>query len=84
MEIDKWIGGYKVRAFEWIDGKRIYGNVQYYAPGQSISQPPAWDRTVYATRNAAGMKLVYECTDSLVHHIAGMTIPAGFEVTITA
>jgi hypothetical protein len=24
VNIDKWIMSYKVRAFQWIDGKRIY------------------------------------------------------------
>jgi hypothetical protein len=42
MELDRWIGSYKVRAFPW-NGKRIYFNVQYYAPGQSIEKPPVWD-----------------------------------------
>lgn len=39
INIDTWISGYKVRAFNWIDGKRIYFNVQYYQLGQSIEQP---------------------------------------------
>ncbi len=51
MELDRWIGSYKVRSFPWIDGKRIYFNVQYYAPGQSIEKPPVWDKTVYVTDN---------------------------------
>ncbi len=54
MEIDKWISGYKVRSFPWIDGKRIYFNVQYYAPGQSVEKPSVWDKTVYITDNNAG------------------------------
>lgn len=74
MEIDKWIGPYKVRSFPWIDGKRIYFNVQYYAPGQSIAKPPAWDKTVYITDNASGWRLVHDFTDSLVNHIACMRL----------
>jgi hypothetical protein len=74
MEINKWIGSYKVRAFPWIDGKRIYFNVQYYAPGQSIEKPPVWDKTVYVTDNEVGRRLVYELTDSLVNHIACMEV----------
>ena len=74
MELDRWIGSYKVRAFPWIDGKRIYFNVQYYAPGQSIEKPPVWDRTVYVTDNEEGRRLVYELTDSLVNHIACMEV----------
>ena len=85
MEIDKWISGYKVRSFPWIDGKRIYFNVQYYKPGQSIEQPPVWDKTVYITDNAAGKRLVNEFTDSLVNHIANMQMPkTEHEITITA
>ena len=84
MEIDKWIRGYKVRSFPWIDGKRIYFNVQYYIPGQSIEKPPAWDKTVYITDNAAGQRLVNEFTDSLVEHVAKMIIKDNTEVTITA
>lgn len=75
MEIDGWFGEYKVRSFPWIDGKLIYFNVQYYAPGQSISQPPVFDKTVYVTDNDAGRRMVHDFTDSLAHHIAGMKIP---------
>ncbi len=84
MEIDKWVSGYKVRSFPWIDGKRIYFNVQYFRPGQSIEQPPAWDKTVYVTDNTAGRRLVHELTASLVEHVAGMTIADGTEITLTA
>ncbi|GAA0082910.1 hypothetical protein [Clostridium sp. CTA-6] len=84
MELDKWIGSYKVRSIPWIDGKRIYFNVQYYVPGQSISQPPIWDKTVYITDNIAGRQLVYDFTDSLVNHIAGMKSTKNVEITLTA
>jgi hypothetical protein len=83
MEIDKWISSYKVRAFPWIDGKRIYFNVQYYAPGQSVEKPPVWDKTVYITDNNAGRRLVYELTDSLVNHIASIRLKEHVEVTLT-
>jgi hypothetical protein len=84
MELDKWIGSYKVRAFPWIDGQRIYFNVQYYAPGQSVEKPPAWDKTVFITDNNAGRRLVYDFTDSLVNHIACMKLKKNAEVTLTA
>lgn len=45
-EIDTWIAGCKVRAFDWIDGKSIYMNVRYYAPGQSLERAPAKERSV--------------------------------------
>lgn len=84
MEIDKWMGSYKVRSFPWIDNKRIYFNVQYYAPGQSIEKPPVWDKTVYITDNAAGQRLLNDYLDSLIEHIAKTKIPDNAEVTFTA
>ena len=84
MEINKWIGSYKVRAFQWIDGKRIYFNVQYFKPGQSIEKPPVWDKTVYITDNPAGQRLVNNFTHSLVEHVAKMQIKDNTEVTLTA
>jgi len=84
MEIDGWIGSYKVRAFPWIDGKRIYFNVQCYAPGQSIEKPPICDNTVYITNNDAGQRLVFNFTHSLAENVAKMKVAAGTEVTLTA
>jgi hypothetical protein len=84
MEIDKWIGSFKVRSFAWLDGQRIYLNVQYYAPGQSIEKPPVWDKTVYITDNANGQRLVHDFTHSLVEYIARMQIKSETEVVITA
>lgn len=84
MELDKWVGAYKVRSFLWVDGKRIYFNVQYFAPGQSVVKPPAFDKTVYITNNDAGRKLVCDFTHSLTEYVANMEIPVGAEVTLTA
>ncbi|RFZ76107.1 hypothetical protein DS742_25370 [Lacrimispora amygdalina] len=84
MNIDKWMGSYKIRAFQWIDGKRIYFNVQYYAPGQSIQKPPVWDKTIYVTDDAAGRRIVCDFTQSLVDYVARMQIPSGTEVILTA
>ena len=84
MEIDRWEAGYKIRSFPWIDGKRIYFNVQYFAPGQSIAKPPVWDKTVYITDNDAGRRLVSDFTSSLTEHIARMQIDADTTVTLTA
>ena len=84
MELDKWIGAYKIRSFPWIDGKRIYFNVQYYKSGQSIERPPIWDKTVYITDNEAGRRLVYEFTDSLVNHVSQIKIEEHKEITLTA
>lgn len=84
MEINKWINSYKIRALPWIDGKRIYFNVQYYASGQSVDMPPIWDKTVYITDNEAGRRIIYDFTDSLVNHIAGMQMKDYTEITLTA
>lgn len=84
MEVDKWVGSYKIRSFPWIDGKCIYFNVQYYRAGQSISQPPVWDKTVYITDNIAGQRLINEFMDSLINYIAKMQIPKDCKVVITA
>jgi len=82
MEFDGWVSSYKVRYFPWIDGKRIYFNVQYYSPGQSIEKPPVWDKTVYITRNNAGQLLVSNFTHSLVEYVAKMQIANRTEVTL--
>jgi hypothetical protein len=84
MEIDRWIGGFKVRSFPWIDGKRLYINVQYFAPGQSISQPPLWDKTVYLADNAEGQRIMRDYLHSLVEHISRMQIKEGSTVVLTA
>lgn len=84
MEFDGWISSYKVRVFPWIDGKHIYFNVQYYAPGQSIEKPPVWDKTVYITNNDAGERLVSEFKNSLVEHVARMDIADNKQVILTA
>lgn len=72
---DKWIGSYRVTTMPWIDGKRIYVNVQCFASGQSIEKPPVWDKTVYIIDNQNGQNVVSNFMDSLVQHIANMQIP---------
>jgi hypothetical protein len=83
MEIDGWFGSYKVRSFPWIDGKRIYFNVQYYAPGQSIAQPPVWDKTIYLTDNAGAQKMLLSFKNTLIEYVAQMQISCRTEVVIT-
>ena len=84
MNIDKWIDGYKVRVFPWIDGKSIYVNVQHYVPGSSLSQPPSMDKSALVADNAAGRRLVYEFTSTCAAYIAQLTIPAGGMAHINA
>lgn len=84
MDIDTWVGGYKVRSFPWIDGKTIYFNVQCYRPGQSLSQPPVWSKTVYITNDVAGRDMVENLAASLTEHVANMEIPVGRKIVLTA
>lgn len=70
MELNGWFSGCLVQAFSWIDGKYIYVNVRYFSPGQSVSQAPAWDRTVFVLDDKPGQTAVYKYTDSLVNAIA--------------
>ena len=83
MERDMWIGSCKGRIFPWIDGKRIYCNVRYFRPGQSIKREPVWDKTVYITDNEAGRNLVFNFTHSLVEYIVSMKNTNGKEITLT-
>lgn len=83
MRIDDWIEGYKVRAFP-INGERIYFNVQYFAPGQSLEQPPVFSKTAYLTDNERGRKLIDERLHSFIVFIAQLQIPDGGWVNITA
>lgn len=77
MKIDGWVDEYKVLAFPWIDGKSIYFSVSYYAPGQSITRPPVWEKVVYITDNKVGRRAVYDFTHTVVNYIAGLKIPQG-------
>lgn len=72
MEFDGWIEPCKVRAFPWIGSNQIYCNVQYYAPGQSIEQPPVLDKSVLITDNEAGRQIVNNYMHSLVEYITKM------------
>ena len=69
MEIDRWVGPYRVRAFPWIEKNLIYFNVRCYAPGQSLEKPPVLDQTVYITNDAAGHRLVFEFTHTLAAYV---------------
>ena len=84
IEIDRWVNGYKVRSFPWVDGENIYFNVRYYKAGQSVEKPPVWDKTVYITDNENGRRIAFELTESLVEYVAKMNIIENTKVVITA
>lgn len=81
MEINGWYSGCLVRAFEWVDKKSIYVNVRRFLPGQSISQAPAWDRSVFVLDDEPGRTIVYKYTDSLVNAISSGKIPDNAHIT---
>ncbi|MDD5022241.1 MAG: hypothetical protein PHR82_08975 [Endomicrobiaceae bacterium] len=83
MEINRWVDGYKIQAFPWVDGeKTIYVNVQYYSPGSSLSQPPAMDKSVWIINDVAGRRFVYEYTATAVNYIAHLFIPTDAQLII--
>lgn len=78
-----WYNGCKVDIVPWIDGKRIYCNVAHYRPGQSISRPPVWEKTVYITDDKNGRKLSYDFTDTLVSYVSGLDYGnSGITITV--
>lgn len=75
MRFEKWEGNCKVVAFPWIDGQNIYVNVQYFRAGQSVMQPPVWDKTAYIKDDEAGRRFVFEFTNTMVEAFCGGKIP---------
>lgn len=82
MNYDGWIEGYKVRIMPWIDGKTIYCNVQYFLPGQSLSKPPAWDKSVYITDNEKARNVLKDYIHTLVNYVASIDIQSGQKVIL--
>ena len=69
MAVGKWVNGYKVTYYPWIDGKMIYFNVRYYKPGASLAQPPALDKTVYMVDNKETRDLIDNRLETLIQYI---------------
>ena len=83
MNFEKWVDGYKVHVMDWIDGKSIYINVQYFKPGSSLSQPPAMEKTAYITDNKKGRNMVQNFLSTLVNFIASSHVAAENRMVIT-
>lgn len=83
INIDTWVAGCKVRVIPWVDGEHYYFNVQYYAPGSSLSRPPAFDKTVYITANERGEKMIESCLNSLVDFVSNLHITDGNKYVLT-
>jgi len=64
MNIDTWVAGYKVRAFDWVDGKNIYMHIEYYKPGASLSQPPAVEKSFLIAKEDEAK--IRDCLHSIV------------------
>ena len=69
INIDSWVAGYKVRCFDWVDGKSIYMNCQYFAPGSSLSRPPAREKSVLFERTPENEDRIRNYTDSVVRAV---------------
>ena len=67
--VEKWVNGYKVTYFPWIDGKRIYLNIQYYKTGSSLCRPAAWELTVYLANNDESRDLLENYETSLIEFV---------------
>jgi hypothetical protein len=82
MEINAWISGCKCRIFPWGDGKTYYVNVQYFPSGSSVYKP-AWEKTVYVTKNDAGREVLMDYLDSFIEYICGLKINDDKKIVIT-
>lgn len=71
MNIDEWVDSYKVRAFDWIDGRNIFLNVMEYAPGASLSKPPMVDVSVLIPKEQE--PVMKEFLHTVVSGIASMS-----------
>ena len=83
MNIDQWVDGCKVNASPSMDGKNIYVNVRYWAPGSSIEKPPALEKTAFVKNDEKGRHLVYDCTSTCAAYIRQLSIPRDGYVHIT-
>ena len=84
MEYDGWCGEYKVTTFPWVDGRHIYFNVRYFAPGQSLERPPVSDKTVYVVDDENGQKLISSFMHSFANYVSNMSVKDDTKVIISA
>lgn len=84
MDFERWVDGYKVRVFPWIDGKHIYINVQYFEAGSSLEKPPKMDKTAFITDNEQGRNIIKNYLSTLVNYIARAEFDKDHRLYITA
>lgn len=82
MYFEGFVDGYFVHTEKWCDGT-IYFNVRYFRPGQSINQPPVFDKSVYITDNDKGRFIVKNYKSTLANYVARMDISPENKVVIT-
>ena len=82
MYFEGFIDGYLKKKKKWYDGT-IYFNVRYFRPGQSINQPPIFDKSVYITDNDKGRYMVQNFKSSLAEYVARMDVNPENKVVIT-
>lgn len=66
MVYDGWVGSCKVRIFDWIDGKNIYMNMQYFAPGSSLERKPEKEISILVAKEDE--EILENHLDSVVQH----------------
>ena len=71
INIDEWISGYKVRAFDWIDPDYIYVNIQYVRPGDRISNP-TWDKSFLLPNTENNREALTKWRHFNIEYLAGL------------
>ncbi len=71
IDINEWVSGYKVRAFDWIDSDYIYVNIQYIRPGDKVSDP-TWDKSFLLPNNEINRDALTNRRHSAIEFLAGL------------
>ena len=69
INIDEWVSGYKVRAFDWIDPDYIYVNIQSFCSGARMSDP-AWDKSFLIPNVENNRNALTNWRHSTIEHLA--------------
>lgn len=70
MKIQKWESGYRATAEDWFDGRHIFLSIECFRPGQSLSQPPAWEKAFLLPK--AEEDTIRNYFNSVVNHFAAV------------
>lgn len=72
VDTSKYVGPYAVRIIDWVDGKTIYMNMTYHVPGQRLSDPPRYDRSVLIAKTTYNEWFLTEFLNSVVFALMEM------------